>query len=146
KWLSTAGDVATACAEGQFDVMYREKSPLNCASVGTYADPFARFCLTVVPWYPAKKNTRSFIKGPPMVPPNWFRFSPSPPTAKKSRAFRRPLRKNSNRSPWNLLEPDFVTASTVAPECPPLEASCALVKSRNSCSASGNGKGMLVPT
>src|SRR5262245_58133880 len=39
------------------------------------------------------------------------------------------------------LVPDFVTELTVAPECIPCSAFIALVSTRNSCSASGNGRG-----
>ena len=28
-------------------------------------------------WVPKKKNNLSFMIGPPIVPPNWLRFSPS---------------------------------------------------------------------
>ena len=65
--------------------------------------------------------------------------------AKKSRPFSLPLRKNSKASPWNELVPDLVTALTAAAVRPPSEASCVLVLSRNSCSASGNGSGMFCP-
>src|ERR1700682_2532853 len=55
---------------------------------------------------------------PPITPPNWFRLSVSRATAKKSRAFRSPLRKNSNRSPWNSFVPDLVVDNQRVSEMP----------------------------
>ena len=45
--------------------------------------------------------------------------------------------------PCSTFVPDFVTAFTVPPECTPFSAESPLVATRNSCSASGNGNGML---
>jgi hypothetical protein len=88
--------------------------------------------------------------GPPRVPPNWFRFSPSSrfspfssSGANADLALNRRSRRNSKALPWKLLVPDFTTALTDADECMPFSAERPLVATRNSCSASGNGNGRL---
>ena len=58
-------------------------------------------------------------------------------------ALNRLSRRNSNALPWNTLVPDFVTAFTEAPAFTPFCAVRPLVATWNSCSASGNGSGML---
>ena len=63
-----------------------------------------------------------------------------------ARALKRVSRTNQNTLPWNWFVPALVTAFTDAPDERPIAASCALVLTRNSCSASGNGIGMLVPS
>src|SRR5471032_1960347 len=80
---------------------------------------------------------------PPPVPPNMLRFKLSRVGAKKLRAFKSPLRRYSNKSPWNAFDPDLVTTFTVAPGWIPKRDDTALVSTLNSCSASGNGNGML---
>src|SRR5436189_4480640 len=50
------------------------KSPLRVACVGTKASDCGGAVRSLVPWKPAKKNNRSFLTGPPTVPPNWFRL------------------------------------------------------------------------
>ena len=64
--------------------------------------------------------------GPPTVPPNWWRLSPSstrlpsgPTAANGLVALNRRSRTNSNALPDRRLVPDFVTAFTDAPECMP---------------------------
>ena len=61
-------------------------------------------------------------------------------------ALNRWWRANSKASPCNALVPDLVTTLTVPPACRPFCAFCELVSTRNSCSASGNGSGMLNPS
>src|SRR5882762_5079664 len=78
---------------------------------------------------------------PPIVPPNWFRFSVSRFGAKKSRALKTPFLRNSNASPWRLFVPDFVTTFTLADACTPYCAGRVLDSTLNSCKASGNGNG-----
>ena len=82
------------------------------------------------------------------MPPNWLRFNPSssffpsgPVAANGLFALKRRSRRNSNTFPWKVLVPDLVTAFTDAPECMPACGESALVSTRNSCSASGNGSG-----
>src|SRR4051812_774816 len=63
----------------------------------------------------AKKNSLSFLIGPPKVPPNWFqrigerKFWPTVQLRAQLLAFSLSLRKVSNRLPWNWLVPDFRT-------------------------------------
>src|SRR5262245_61591780 len=93
---------------------------------------------SLVPWYPAKKNSLFLTIGPPTVPPYWFLFNELCVVEKYWRALKRSLRKNSNTSPWNSLVPDFVTAVT-ADELPRF-ADNPPVSTLNSCVASGNGR------
>ena len=58
-------------------------------------------------------------------------------------ALKRRSRTNSNALPENRFVPDLVTALTAAPECTPFCALNPLVATLNSCSASGNGNGLL---
>src|SRR5262245_49012829 len=108
------------------------KSPSRAAGVGRRASDWGGACRLRVPWYPPKKKSFSLRTGPPKVPPNWLRFSVSWLAAKKLRAFKEPLRRNSNTLPWNWLVPDFVTAFTVAPGCRPYRAESVLVCTLNS--------------
>src|SRR5579859_4604684 len=98
------------------------QSPPSIWAVGIKARFAAGCCRVSVSWYPPKKNNLFFLMGPPTVPPNWLRFRPSvrrrpsaPRPANGLVALTMSLRRNSNRSPWNSLVPDFVTAFTVAP-------------------------------
>src|SRR5580698_9914026 len=75
--------------------------------------------------------------GPPTDPPYWLRLSVSWVGAKKLRAFKSPLRTNSNRSPWISLVPDLVTMLTTAPAPIPYWAETLSVCTLNSCTASG---------
>src|SRR5262244_3270983 len=71
-----------------------EKSPARWAAVGVTELLVVGATLSRVPWYEKKKKVLSLRIGPPMVPPNWFRFRPSWDAAKKLRAFRSLLRRN----------------------------------------------------
>src|SRR5262245_2804735 len=68
------------------------KSPRSMSEVGTYAVNCPGSDRCSVPWYPAKKNSESFLMGPPITPPNWLRLRVSRAGAKKLRAFISPLR------------------------------------------------------
>ena len=54
-----------------------------------------------------KKKSLSFLIGPPNDAPNWFRLNFSVLVAKKLRASRSVLRRNSNRLPWNCVASRF---------------------------------------
>src|SRR5215468_5133019 len=62
-----------------------------------------------------KKNSLSFLIGPPRLPPNWFCLNDGLTVSKKFRASSALLRKNSYADPCSSLVPDFVTAFTTAP-------------------------------
>ena len=54
----------------------REKSPSRSAAVSTIAELIG-FWRIVVLWYEKKAKALFLLIGPPSVPPNWLRFSPS---------------------------------------------------------------------
>ena len=91
------------------------KSPARIAAVGTIACRSDGVCRLRLTCTPPKKNIRFFMTGPPSVPPNWLRLSPSLAVANLLISLKRESRRNSNIVPWNALVPDLVTALTVAP-------------------------------
>src|SRR3954447_4169057 len=68
---------ATPVAGSTMLALEAEKSPARWAAVGVMAELEAGVWRRLVPWYEKKKNVRSRRIGPPIVPPYWFRFSPS---------------------------------------------------------------------
>src|SRR5262249_17380290 len=117
-----------------------EKSPRRSASVGGMA--VAKSCVSriLMPWYDPKKKVRLRIAGPPNVKPNWFCLRSGLSAEKKFRAFSALFRRYSQADPWKSLAPERVTATNTAPLYRPYSALKLLVWTRNSCSASGEGK------
>src|SRR6516164_1940710 len=81
-----------------------EKSPLRIACVGTSPVPTD---VTPRRWYfcsPSRQKQVLFLRiGPPIDPPNWFRWNFSLSVAKKLLASSEVLRKNSYKLPLNPL-------------------------------------------
>src|SRR4051794_35414211 len=96
-----------------------------------------------VPWYEVKNQRRSFLIGPPNVPPYWLRSYTGRAVPccfrKKLFALSESLRRNSYTFPWKAFVPLFVTAATTPPVFRPLVASYKLVCTMNSCSVSVAG-------
>src|SRR6266704_5111909 len=78
------------------------------------------------------------MTGPPTLKPNWFCFKAGVVTAKKLRASKAALRRNSHTAPWKRLVPDFVTRLTTEPP-PQYSAEYEFVRILNSWIASGGG-------
>src|SRR5215831_7162832 len=62
-----------------------------------------------------KKNSLSFLIGPPTLPPNWFCRNDGLTVSKKFRASSALLRRNSYADPCSSFVPDLLTAFTTAP-------------------------------
>src|SRR3974390_3830370 len=71
------------------------------------------------PWKSAKKNSLSFLIGPPIVPPYSFQCWRGVGWPLKlldhSLALKKSLRRNQNALPWKELPPDFRLAFTTPP-------------------------------
>ena len=72
---------------------------MRSAPVGTKAVLPYVMLLRIVRCQEPKKNSLSFLIGPPKVPPNWLRLMASCCGAKKLRALRSPLRRYSKAEP-----------------------------------------------
>src|ERR1043165_3240638 len=75
--LFTNGAESVAAVVRHADDIIWEKSPANTAAVGTTLVTFAGTMWVFVIWTPSKKNSLSFLIGPPKVPPAWSRCRPS---------------------------------------------------------------------
>src|SRR5439155_20135523 len=95
------------------------KSPASCAAVGTIAVRVPVVCQMRRYSFERKKNTLSRLMGPPTVPPKLLYRFLGLAAAKKLRASKWSLRKNSKSVPCTALVPERVITFTWAPELRP---------------------------
>ena len=119
---------------------FAEKSPLRCASVGTF-ESATRPMSWRMPWKSPKK-VRSLTTGPPTAKPYWLRRKTgffglaAVAGANRLRAFSASLRRNSNTVPCSSFEPDLVVKLMTPPLKRPNSAGGELVSTLNSWMAS----------